>query len=246
MRPIDLATGAGVSTQQVRKLEAAGVLPAAERTASGYRIYRDVHLSALHCYQALVPGHGAKIARTIMAAIATGEVDRALEAIDASHTELQQQREALHATAQALSQFTEDVEQPSALSRPLTIGQLAGLLGVRTSALRVWEDAGLLAPARQTSQSHRLYDVRDIRDARVIGLLRQGHYRFDRIRPVIEELQGSPDTRALRAALDERRTAHANRSRSMLHGAALILHHLTQFTTDENSATLPLQDASQT
>lgn len=226
MRPIDLATSAGVSTQQVRNLESGGVLPPAERTTSGYRVYRDEHLSALHCYQALVHGHGAESARQIMSSIATGEIDRALELIDASHADLQQQRQALNATAKAVSQVTEAVGSQPDRSEPLSIGQLARILEVRTSTLRVWEHAGLLTPARQTSQRHRLYEAADIRDARVIRLLRQGHYLFDHIRPVMEEFRAGTTAGTLRAALKERRAALTSRSRAMLHGAALVHQHL--------------------
>ena len=230
MRPVDLASSAGVSTQQVRNLEAAGGLPPAERSASGYRIYREEHLSALHCYQALVPGHGASSARAIMAAVIGGRAEEALETIDAGHAALQQQRRALDATAPALARVTEDLAESPRLPGPLTIGQLADLLGVRTSALRVWEEAGLLSPARRTGQHHRLYDAEDIRDARVICLLRQGHYRFSRIGPVIEELRGSSGVGSLRLALAERRAALTSRSRAMLHGAALLHEHLGRFT----------------
>jgi DNA-binding transcriptional MerR regulator len=233
MRPIDLAASAGVSTQQVRNLEAAGALPPADRSASGYRIYREEHLSALHCYQVLVPGHGASSARAIMAAVSGGEAEEALEAIDAGHAALQWQRRALDETASALARVTEDLAESPRPSEPLAIGQLADLLGVRTSALRVWEDAGLLSPTRRTGQRHRLYDAEDIRDARVIHLLRQGHYRFSRIKPVIEELRGSSGAGSLRVALAERRAALAGRSRAMLHGAALLHEHLGRFTADD-------------
>ena len=87
MRPVDLATRAGVSTQQIRNLEAAGVLPPADRTGSGYRVYRGAHLSALLCYQALARGHGAGSARSIMEALSTGQIDQALALLDASHIE---------------------------------------------------------------------------------------------------------------------------------------------------------------
>ncbi|WP_037676124.1 MerR family DNA-binding transcriptional regulator, partial [Streptomyces afghaniensis] len=38
LRPVDLARLAGVSTQQIRNYEDAGVLPPAARTESGYRV----------------------------------------------------------------------------------------------------------------------------------------------------------------------------------------------------------------
>ncbi|WPR53734.1 MerR family DNA-binding transcriptional regulator [Streptomyces sp. S399] len=47
LRPVDLARAHGLSTQAVRNYEAAGVLPAAERTSSGHRRYRESEVRAL-------------------------------------------------------------------------------------------------------------------------------------------------------------------------------------------------------
>lgn len=229
MRPIDLASRVGVSTQQVRNLEAAGVLPAADRTGNGYRIYRDQHLDALLCYQALAPGHGAPPARTIMSAINAGDINLALEMIDATHVQLHQQRQALDATTRALTQVALAADERPAPAGPLSIGELAHYLGIRPSALRVWEDAGLLTPERRTHQHHRVYGAGDIRDARVIHLLRQGHYRFDRIKPVIDGLRGNASIDALQTALAERRATLIHRAKALLHGAALTYQYVTTY-----------------
>ena len=58
LRPVDLARGHGLSTQAIRNYEAAGILPAAERTPHGYRTYTPRHAQALRAFLALVPGHG--------------------------------------------------------------------------------------------------------------------------------------------------------------------------------------------
>ena len=94
-RPVDLARAAGVSTQQVRNLEALGVLPEAGRTESGYRRYGSAHLSALLAYQALVPGFGAPGTRRILVAVAQGRLDEALELIDEGHAGLHEARRSL-------------------------------------------------------------------------------------------------------------------------------------------------------
>jgi DNA-binding transcriptional MerR regulator len=46
MRPVDLAREHGLSTQAIRNYEDAGILPAAERTAHGYRTYTPLHAQA--------------------------------------------------------------------------------------------------------------------------------------------------------------------------------------------------------
>lgn len=229
MKTADLAASAGVSTQHVRNLEAAGVLPTAARTATGYRLYTDEHLSALHCYQALADGHGAPTARAVMTAVYRDDTAEALALIDASHHTLHEQRQTLAQTTQILNAISSAVDERLHASVPMSIGELAHLLGVRTSALRVWENAGLLTPERLPGVQHRSYDADDVRDARVIRLLRQGHYRFTRIKPVIEELRNARTGTALRSVLEERHTAFTARARAMLHAAALLDQHLTAY-----------------
>ncbi|KIX73216.1 MerR family transcriptional regulator, partial [Streptomyces sp. MBRL 601] len=46
LRPVDLARAHGLSTQAVRNYEEAGILPAAGRTRSGYRVYTPLHAAA--------------------------------------------------------------------------------------------------------------------------------------------------------------------------------------------------------
>lgn len=225
MRPIDLARRAEVSTQTVRNLEAAGVLPAADRTPSGYRTYTEAHLSALLTYRALSTGHGSTAAQDIMAAVVRGDPGRALALVDAGHASVHDQRRSLAETEAALSAVAEQ-HPGGAHPSGMRVGELAHRLGVRTSALRVWEDAGLLLPARQRGTGYRVYSAEDVRDAQIIHLLRQGGYLFDRIRPVVDDIRGAGGTDALHAALAERRTALRARSRAMVAGAACFHAHL--------------------
>jgi DNA-binding transcriptional MerR regulator len=226
VRPTELARRAGVSTQHVRNLEATGVLPAAERTSSGYRRLGPEHLSALLAYQALAAGHGPALARAIMLAVGRGDPAQAFALIDASHAGLDEQRRTLDQTGHTLNAVVAQGHQP-AVAGGLRVGELARRLGVRPSALRVWEGAGLLTPARERGTHYRTYTADDVRDARVIHVLRQGGYLFDRIRPVIEGIRGTGSTDALRAAVEERQAALTARAEAMLAGAAHLHAHLS-------------------
>ncbi|MFC9951675.1 MerR family transcriptional regulator, partial [Streptomyces prasinus] len=119
----------------------------------------------------------------------------------------------------------------AASSRPaLRIGEVAGLLGVRTSALRVWEAAGLLTPRREHGTGYRLFDPADVRDARLVHTLRGSHYLFDRIRPVLDGLRREGSSEALRAALVARGEALTARTRAMLEGAGALHTYLGSAT----------------
>ncbi|MGA4845029.1 MerR family transcriptional regulator [Streptomyces sp. G5(2025)] len=227
LRPVDLARAAGISTQQIRNYADAGILPPAPRSPAGYRRFDDSHRQALLTYRVLARGHGPGAAGAVMRAVHEGDVRKALALIDAGHAALHEQRRSLRATGQALEAVAEGGPDAPALPRSrLRIGEVAAHLGVRTSALRVWESAGLLAPARDPGTRYRVYLPADVRDARVIHLLRQSHYLFAQIQPVLDDLRRSGGVEALRAALAERDTALDARTRAMLEGAGHLHHYL--------------------
>lgn len=72
LRPVDLSRLSGVSTQQIRNYEEAGVLPPVPRTDSGYRVFGDAHRRALLTYRALSKGYGAVAATRIMRTVQEG------------------------------------------------------------------------------------------------------------------------------------------------------------------------------
>jgi DNA-binding transcriptional MerR regulator len=223
LRPVDLAREVGISTQQVRNYEAAGILPPASRTESGYRTYRQEHLDALRTFRALVPGFGIGAATAIMLAVHDADLTRALRLVDEGHAALHEQRLAIDSAGEALDALVEQFRDAEPESGPaLRVGELAARLRVRTSTLRVWDAAGLLTPTRERGTAYRLYGPVEIRDARIIAMLRQGHYGFEQIRPVLEGLRRTGSPEALRTAVAERRAAHDRQSRAMLHGAALL------------------------
>ncbi|MGY4720155.1 MerR family transcriptional regulator [Naumannella huperziae] len=221
VRPIELARAAGVSTQQVRRLEDLGVLPPVRRSAGGHRRYGPQHLAALRAYTALAGGMGASGAVAALVPLWRGEIAAVLERIDAGHGALHDERVALAELADALAALAADPAGAGQVpdDNSLAIGDLARRLGVRTSALRVWESAGLLSPARERGTGYRRYGPGDVRDARAVQLLRRSGYLFDAISPVIAELRRAGGTPALQATLERRREVLFERSRAMITGA---------------------------
>ena len=58
LRTHDLALAGHISVQQVRNYEANGLIPQAQRSPSGYRLYTQQHLAALKAVQSMVRGYG--------------------------------------------------------------------------------------------------------------------------------------------------------------------------------------------
>ncbi|MDT0613530.1 MerR family transcriptional regulator [Streptomyces lancefieldiae] len=226
LRTVDLARTAGLSTQQIRNYEDAGVLPPAGRTESGYRVFDEVHRRALLTYRALHRGYGPVTGTRVMRTVHEGDVPGALALVDAAHAALHEERVALRAASDALETLAR--QEPGPLPSPggLRIGEVAALIGVRTSALRVWETAGLLAPRRESGTRYRVYGPADVRDARLVRTLRRSHYLFDQIRPVLDGLRREGSSEALRAAVEARGRALAARTRATLAGAGALHAYL--------------------
>lgn len=216
MRPVDLAREHGLSTQAVRNYEEAGILPAAERTAHGYRVYTPLHAQALRAFLALVRGHGHRTAAAIMQAVNRGAVEDALRLVDESHRGLLEDRHTLRAVEAALRELTPVPPERG----DVFIGPLARRLGVRPATLRKWEQAGLVRPRRDPRTGYRVYSAADVRDARLVHQLRRGGYLLERIAPLIDQVRAAGGIAPLESALREWRGRLSARGRAMLTGAA--------------------------
>jgi len=243
LRPVDLARGHGLSTQAVRNYEEAGILPAADRTPTGYRTYTSLHAGALRAFLALVPGHGHQTATSIMRAVNQGEADEAFRLVDESHAQLLDDRRTLQAVESALRDLEPPAApEPDATSGPHAasgpgassgladrfIGPLAEELGIRPATLRKWERAGLVRPRRDPLTGYRVYDESDVRDARLSHQLRRGGYLLEQIAPLIAQVRSAGGLEPLEAALSDWRGRVSARGRAMLTGAAELEAYLRE------------------
>src|SRR5438270_12780220 len=92
LRPHDLALAGHISVQQVRNYEANGLIPQAQRSPSGYRLYTQQHLAALKAVQSMAGGYGCPRTRAIMQALHWGDLSAALAISDEHHAGLASKR----------------------------------------------------------------------------------------------------------------------------------------------------------
>ncbi|SDD19244.1 DNA-binding transcriptional regulator, MerR family [Actinokineospora iranica] len=211
-----------MSAQAIRNYEAAGILPAAERTRHGYRTYTPPHAQALRAFLALVPGHGHQVATSIMRAVNQGATEAALGIIDASHAQLLGDRGTLHAVEAALRDLS-PVRQERG---DVFVGPLSRRLGVRPATLRKWERAGLVQPRRDPGTGYRVYSPADVRDAQLVHQLRRGGYLLEQIAPLIAQVRSAGGIVPLESTLHDWRARLAARGRAMLAGAAALHAYL--------------------
>ena len=227
-RPVDLARAHGLSAQAVRNYERDGLIPPAQRTAAGYRVYTDLHVGALSAYVALLPGYGYRTAAEIMRAVARDDPETMYEAVDAAHLQLHRDRQTLRAVASAMTVLAAPrppvPDEPP--GSPVPVGAVAHRLGVTAATLRKWERAGILTPARDRTTKYRVYSPADLRDAELAHLLRRGGYPLGHIATVLHQVRSAGGADALASSLtgwQERLTA---RGRAMLTGSGRLADYL--------------------
>ncbi|WP_170284710.1 MerR family DNA-binding transcriptional regulator [Kribbella amoyensis] len=234
-----LAHEAGISVQQVRNYEQAGLLPRATRTAAGYREFDESHRRALIAARALVRAYGWDGAVTILAAVHRDDRQTAVAQVDRAHAQLDRERERIQRALQAFEvvvthpldtdpRMSAALDQMARQGTHLRIGQLAALLGVRTSTLRFWEQAGLIRPGRERATGYRVFDIGAARDAHLVRLLREGNFPTTIIRAALDEMHSSPDGRPDRvgAELSRRNAQLHERSWARLRADAALVAYL--------------------
>lgn len=124
----------------------------------------------------------------------------------------------------------------------LTIGQLAGRTALRPSALRYYEEQGLLAPAGRSPAGYRLYAPEAERTVRFIQRAQRLGFTLADIRILLNGLQhGTLDDQAILEVAEARYVAIERQVTQHLvqqHELALFLHDLYQ-TSSASPETLP-------
>ena len=199
-----MAKAVGLSSQAVRNYGALGFLPPVERTTSSYRLYTARHLQALQVSLLLIAGFGWQHTRNIMRNIHQGDLQSALAVIDARHAELHETRKEIEETLRILQATSASL--PELVGRiprhrsGLHVGEAAKIAGVRVSAVRFWEQWGLLEPVRDKTSRYRVYDAEQLRKLLIVALLRKTNYGVEDIRAVLEQVANGTMEQALAAA----------------------------------------------
>lgn len=221
-----VAAASAYSPQQVRDLEALGVIPAAARSVNGYRQFSATHLHALRAYRDLAHAVGPVEARRAMREIRLQPVDQAAALICGFHARLNDEREQALAARFALQSIRAEATTDAVPVEgdSMTITELSQALGVRASTLRFWEKAGLVAPERVATRAGtaRRYTITAIREARITAALRAGGYRIPDVQKAITAVRVLNDVSDSLATLDMRLQDIARRALALLRAGTLL------------------------
>ncbi|MCA0353708.1 MAG: MerR family transcriptional regulator [Chloroflexi bacterium] len=227
-RTVDLAKAINVSVQQVRNYQAEGFLPNVERGSNGYRQYTQQHIDAIKTAHQLIKGYGWRNAQQIMAALHQADHQTAFNLINQHHARLDTIHQQLDQTLTLLKAVADQLPPSQRHAQRILVGEAAKAVGVPISALRFWEQQGLLQPIRQASNNYRYYDERQLRRLRIVVLLRQANADFSSIRTTLETLDQQQPQRAV-AAIEERRAALAQQSWESLQANTALVRYIQTY-----------------
>lgn len=226
MNTAAVAKASGYSGQQVRDLEALGVIPAAARSRNGYRRFSAAHVRALRAYRDLAHAVGPVEARRAMREVRLQPPDQGAALICGFHARLNDEREQALVARLALESIRAEATTDAVPDEgdSMTITELSQALGVRASALRFWERVGLVTPERVATRAGtaRRYPLAAIREARITAALRAGGYRITEVQKAITAVRDLSDVSSSLAALDARLEAIAHRALALLRAGALL------------------------
>nr|WP_046285970.1 MerR family transcriptional regulator [Mycobacterium sp. UM_NZ2] len=229
------ASTAGYSAQQVRDLEARGVIPVAARSPSGYRRFSAEHTRSLRAYRDLAYAVGPVEARRAMRDIRRQPRDQAAALICGFYARLNAEREQALSARHALESINEEAttDAKPVEDDSMTITELSQALEVRASTLRFWENVGLVAPDRVATRAGtaRRYPLAAIREARITAALRAGGYRVPDVQKAITAIRDLADASDSLAALDARLDNIAQRTLALVRMGSLLAEIIESAST---------------
>lgn len=222
----------GLSAQTIRNYESWGIIPQAERGEQGYRLYTEKHLEAMRITRIAIKGFGWSNGCHIMQCIHRNDTTAALFTINARHAELHHQRmevESMLKIFQKMASGLPPSEQPVRQRRLFYIHEAAREAGVRVSALRYWEERGLLHPIRDQQSRYRLYDETQVLRLQIVTLLRKTGYDFAAIEAVLAQIATGTIEEAMHAA-ESRLRELTEQSRDCIQATAVLWKYIEALT----------------
>lgn len=187
--PTMIAKKLNVSTTTLRRYEDQGLVPEVPRTASNRRCYTAIHDQAFITIRALLQGYEIPVVYDVMRKIKARQIEYALWTINQEQHNTQAEKLRLE---EVLSMFRnadlskyKDLEVTNAM----TIGEVAEMAGVKPSAIRHWEQEGLIVSNRNQNNGYRVYTVTELRKIILISSLRKTVYFIENMKQLLNEIE---------------------------------------------------------
>ncbi|MGE7826661.1 MerR family transcriptional regulator [Paenibacillus sp. NPDC093718] len=174
-RPKKLAEKYGVSSSTLRNYEAKGLIPPAERSSNGYRMYTERHEAYLACIQAMAAAFGMEVTSEVMHCLGRNEFDDALWIVRDREVMLHREKASLDQLVRELKSYSEG-SRALDFNQYFSIHEVSRRTGVPKSAIRYWEQSGLFTAMRDLDNDYRLYNEAHLFKIRMIQVLQSSVY----------------------------------------------------------------------
>lgn len=210
MRPIDIARKLKLSTSALRNYEAQGLVPPAERSESGYRLYTDVHAAYFACIKAMSPGFGMEVTAEVLRHVQAGQLDAAFWRVNEVQAQLQQDKKLAERNVQMLEEAAGKQAEHGVAGKWLTIKDAASVTGLPSSTIRHWEKTGLITTVRDPKNGYRLFNRSHIHKIMLLRTLRAQVYSLSvvELKNAIAEMKEEDVQEARKIAMETLRYLH--------------------------------------
>lgn len=144
--PTQVANELNVSTTTLRRYEEQGLIPDVPRTAGNHRYYTPVHFQAFAAIRSLLIGYDIPVVYDAMRQIKNGDITNALWMVNNQLHLIQLEKQRVEEILGMVKKADFNQYRNVKLTDSMTIGKIAEMAGVNTSAIRHWEKEGLIIP----------------------------------------------------------------------------------------------------
>lgn len=187
--PTLIAKQLNVSTTTLRRYEDQGLIPDVPRTASNRRCYTSIHVQAFTTIRALLQGYEIPVVYDVMRKIKGQQMESALWAINQEQHNTQVEKERLEEVLRMFRDVDLSKYKDLTVSDSMTIGEVAQMAGVNPSAIRHWEQEGLISSNRNKDNGYRVFTLTELRKIILISSLRKTVYYIENMKQLLNEIE---------------------------------------------------------
>jgi len=184
--PKQIAEFFKVSTTTLRRYEDQGLIPDVPRTESNHRYYTKLHFQAFITVRALLQGYEIPIVYEVMRKIKARDFNSAIWLINVQQYEMEKEKKRVEKILAMVKHA--DFTIHAKVKDSMSIGEVADIAGVNTSAIRHWENEGLIDSKRDKNNGYRIYSTTELRKILLISSLRKTIYYIENMRELLDEL----------------------------------------------------------
>lgn len=187
--PTLIAKQLNVSTTTLRRYEDQGLIPDVSRTASNRRCYTSIHVQAFITIRALLQGYEIPVVYDVMRKIKIPADGVCSWAINQEQHKTQVEKERLEEVLRMFRDVDLSKYKDLTVSDSMTIGEVAQMAGVNPSAIRHWEQEGLISSNRNKDNGYRVFTLTELRKIILISSLRKTVYYIENMKQLLNEIE---------------------------------------------------------